>query len=146
MFRKIKPFLKPDYAPAGAILLIILILLFYFYLNDAKEGFENDCGISELKAKEESKEKTLVLLYADWCGHCKDLDPVWAKASSKSNGRMIQRNVGAKDPPPEKEAENKAIMDKYGVEGFPTIILLQNGKAVPYEGPRTVEAFLEKLK
>lgn len=145
MFRKLKLFSKPDYVPATMVILLIVCLLGYFYIQNSKEGFESECSPQELDARLASPEKTLVLLYADWCGHCKKIEPEWSDASSKSNGRMLQRNVGAKDVSKETADENKEIMDKFNVDGFPTILVFQNGKVVPYEGSRTADAFLAKL-
>jgi len=143
MARKFNRFLKPDYLPMGLVLLVIVLLLVYFF-TQSKEGMES--GTDVLIAHQASTEKTLVLFYADWCGHCQRLEPIWEEASKMSKGRMIQRDVGSKEAKGETAAENQALMDKYKIDGFPTILVFQNGKSVPYEGPRTVEAFLEKLK
>ena len=37
--------------------------------------------------------------------------------------------------------EEKGIMSKYNIDGYPTIIVFDNGVASPYEGKRTKEAF-----
>ena len=64
------------------------------------------------------------LYYADWCGHCKNIKPVWNKASKKVKGdvKMVKVNCG------EENEEHQSIVDKYKIEGFPTIKLLNNGK------------------
>lgn len=146
MARKLKSFLKPDYIPFWIVVGLIGGLFLYFF-NQYKEGFEdNDCSVHEIDTRYASSEKTLVMFYADWCVHCKKLEPVWIEATEKSNGKMIRRNVGVRTKDKEKEAENNILMEKYNIDGFPTLFVFQNGKAVPYEGPRTVEAFLEKLQ
>jgi thiol-disulfide isomerase/thioredoxin len=139
-----KPLLKPNYLPVTLVLLFILLLVVYFFMKDRKEGFE--CKVDELNTRMASSEKTLVLFYADWCGHCKNLEPVWDECTKKSKGRMVKRNVGAKDVDKKTEAENQALMDKYQINGFPTILVFQNGTATPYKGERTVEAFLDSLE
>lgn len=141
MIRKLNKVFKKYALPLMFVLLIAL--LGCFYLNK-KEGFES--GADEIETRLMSPEKSLVLFYADWCGHCKKLDPIWDECSKKSNGRMLKRNVGAKNVDKKTEEENKALMDKHDINGFPTILVFQNGKAVPYEGSRTLDAFLEQLK
>ena len=79
--------------------------------------------------------KKLVLFYADWCGHCKNIKPVWNKASKKAKGdvKMVKVNCG------EENEEHQSIVDKYKIEGFPTIKLLNNGKVESdYTGGRDV--------
>ena len=41
--------------------------------------------------------------------------------------------------------EEKEIMSKFNIDGYPTIIVFDNGVASPYEGKRTKEAFKSAL-
>jgi thiol-disulfide isomerase/thioredoxin len=125
-------------------LTLLAIFLVYFCCNNGKEGF--DTKADEIESRLASPEKSLVLFYADWCGHCKTLEPTWDECSAKSNGKMVKRNVGAKDVDAKTDAENKALMDKYDVKGFPTIYILQNGKATPYDGPKSAEQLMAQLR
>ena len=52
---------------------------------------------------------------------------------------MLKVNCGGGS---EKE---KDIMEKYKIDGYPTIILFKNGKPSPYEGSRNKDAFIEAL-
>lgn len=80
--------------------------------------------------------KNLVLFYADWCGHCKNIKPVWDSASKKisnENVKMIKVNCG------EDNSKHTQIVEKYNIQGFPTIKLLNNGKVEEdYNGGRGV--------
>jgi len=121
------------------ILCVLLLLIAYVYLKP-KEGFE--CKPSEIDTYVQSSEPTMVLFYADWCGHCTKLKPIWEEASTQANtdtNRMIKIDVGGKEP------ENKDLMKKYQIDGFPTILVFQNGTPVPYKGDRTVDSFLQTL-
>ena len=115
----------------------ILLILFYVYNTYLKEGFE----IVDLD--EETKSGTqLVLFYADWCGHCKKIKPVWDEAATEladTDKKMLKINCGNGT---EKEKE---IMKKYNIDGYPTIILFKDGKPMPYEGARNKHAFIEAL-
>jgi len=143
MFFTMKTLLNPKSITTSLVILLIVGLLIYFHIQESKEGFE--CKADELEKRLASPEKTLVLFYADWCGHCQKIEPVWDECTEKSKSRMVKRNVGAKDTDEKTAAENEKLMEKHGITGFPTILVFQNGKAVPYEGSRTVEAFLAQL-
>ncbi len=140
MFRKMKKFLNPSNLPKVLVLLLILVLLVYVYTRYAKEGFH--CQPHELDEHIQSSEPTMVLFYADWCGHCKKLKPTWEQTAKQANTdrkRMVHIDVGGKTP------EQKELMDRYQIDGFPTILIFQDGKHTPYEGSRTADAFLKAL-
>jgi thiol:disulfide interchange protein len=136
---EMKKLMNPTYLPATLVVLLILLVLSYFFFS-AKEGFE--CKPNELDSLLKSSDKVLVLFYADWCGHCTKLKPAWEEAATKANSekkRMIQIDVGGKT------AEQKELMDKYQIDGFPTILVFQQGVPTPYQGSRSVDAFLSSL-
>ena len=55
----------------------------------------------------------LVMVYADWCGHCKAMMPALEAASNEPNTR-IGKFDGTKD---------QKFMQEQGIRGFPTILL-----------------------
>lgn len=81
----------------------------------------------------------LVLYYADWCGHCKDMKPEWHKTvqNLKSSNKHI--NVG--------EVESTHIpnlVHKPAIAGYPTIKMYNHGKEVANfsdEQPRISQNF-----
>ncbi len=135
----VKNILRPNNLPRLAFMLAILLALYYVYSKYLKEGFE----LEPAKLEDEiAKGKKLVLFYADWCGHCKKIKPEWdetAKEVNKEDKKMIKVNCGGGSE------EEKEIMSKYNIDGYPTIIVFDNGVASPYEGKRTKEAFKSAL-
>merc|ERR1711915_245884 len=95
------------------------------------------------KFEEVAMDKTkdvLVEFYAPWCGHCKQLEPIYEKLGEKfaDNSAVVIAKMDA----PVNELETIKI------QSFPTIKLFKKGdnEVVDYNGERTLEgltAFLE---
>jgi thioredoxin domain-containing protein 5 len=73
----------------------------------------------------------LVKFYAPWCGHCKRLAPTWDELATNAKGSF---NVAKVDC----TVETGSCTD---IRGYPTIKLFHNGQVIPYNGPRTIDAF-----
>ncbi|XP_026731901.1 protein disulfide-isomerase A6 homolog [Trichoplusia ni] len=94
----------------------------------------------------DSEDLWLVEFYAPWCGHCKNLEPHWAKAATELKGKV---KLGALDA-----TVHQSMAGRYQVQGYPTIKLFASGKKTSdsvedYNGGRTssdiVTFALEKL-
>ncbi|GAA5931109.1 hypothetical protein JCM1841_000014 [Sporobolomyces salmonicolor] len=124
--------------------LALLPSLAYAGLEDAKystvltpQNFDNVIA--------SQSEGTLVAFFAPWCGHCKNLEPVWSKIAEAFDGddRCKVAHLNAD------ESAAKPLASKYGVSGFPTIKFIappsKGGKVETYQSARSEEAFLEYL-
>jgi protein disulfide-isomerase-like protein len=122
--------------PKLLLIVAILLIVYFIYVNYLKEGFE--VGSEDLD--EQVKEgKKVVLFYADWCGHCKKIKPVWEKAAEKVNKedkRMIMVNCG------DDKKGDSDMMSKYNIKGYPTIMIFEDGEHKEYNGERTLEDLL----
>ncbi|KAL4581377.1 hypothetical protein LXL04_017591 [Taraxacum kok-saghyz] len=81
-----------------------------------------------------SKDLWVVEFFAPWCGHCKKLAPEWKKAARNLQGKVKLGHVNCDD--------EKSLMSRFKVQGFPTILVFGADKEspVPYEGARTASA------
>lgn len=114
------------------ILIMVLVILYVIYTNFMIEGFESSLDSFKEDVKVGNK---LVLFYADWCGHCKSMMKDWDEASKVVGGGMIKINVGNGTD------KDRDIMNEYMVEGFPTIIIFNNGKKVGVFKDRDRDSF-----
>ena len=76
-----------------------------------------------------------MLFTVDWCPHCKTAKPVWNDVKTEYEGSVINGyKVSFVDYNCTKEtAETQSLMDKYKVEGFPTIILIKDNQVIDYD-------------
>ncbi|KAF5814573.1 putative protein disulfide-isomerase [Helianthus annuus] len=92
----------------------------------------NSRNFDEMVVK--SKDLWMVEFFAPWCGHCKKLAPEWKKAAKNLQGKVKLGHVNCDD--------EKSLMSRYKVQGFPTILVFGADKESPitYEGARTASA------
>jgi thioredoxin-related protein len=114
------------------------------------------------QAQKEAQSKRRLLLMdftgSDWCGWCIMLDKeVFSKPEFKeyANKNLVLLELDfprMKQMPPETAAQNERLAMKYGIQGFPTVVVFDSdGKplgALGYEqgGPQVFIARLEKLR
>lgn len=92
----------------------------------------NSQNFDELVVK--SKDLWMIEFFAPWCGHCKKLAPEWKKAAKNLQGKVKLGHVNCDD--------EKSLMSRFKVQGFPTILVFGADKESPitYEGGRTASA------
>ena len=141
---------------------IILSLLMTVALTSmafaAKEGWLDDLEKAKAQAKAESKKILLDFTGSDWCGWCIALDKeVFSKPEFKdyANKNLVLLELDfprMKRMPPETAKQNEQLLLKYGIQGFPTVVVFDStGKplgALGYQagGPQAFIAQLEKLR
>mgnify|MGYP001980671703 CR=1 FL=1 len=141
LIKKIKFLSKPNNSKKVLFLLGFLIVLFFIYKYYLKEGFENSPEDLEEKI---SGNKSAVLFYADWCGHCKKIKPVWDELKRKidldnNNIKLMKVECGK----PTEKKEHADIMKKYDIKGYPTIITFKDGVGTEYTGNRDKDSMYE---
>ena len=72
-------------------------------------------------------------------GHCKKFSPTWDQFSSKYNGPVELKKM--------ERAEAGNLLEKYEVQGFPTVILVDDkGEKKEFNDDRTVSALESFVK
>ena len=116
--------------------------------------------IEEAYAKiQQEPRKVLIDVYTDWCGWCKKLvsdtfsQPAF-QDYAKENLVLLEIDFPQGKPQSaELKKQNEALSKKYGVNGFPTLVLLNpNGKEIARNegylagGPEAFEKWAEGAK
>ncbi|XP_008295223.1 protein disulfide-isomerase A2 [Stegastes partitus] len=86
----------------------------------------------------------LVEFYAPWCGHCRELEPIYAEAAEKLKKEDPPLRLAKVDAIDEKE-----LSDEFDVGSFPTLKLFLNGdrkQPVDFNGKRTVKGIMQWMK
>lgn len=134
-----------------AIIVCLIIVAYYTYKHyaDSKTNFYAN---RENAPKDENSNKTanLMLFYVDWCPHCKTAKPEWESLKSQYDGKMIngytisfiEYNCTTESD------EISKLMDKYNIEGYPTIKLIKDNQVIEYDAKptkSTMEQFLNTV-
>ena len=106
-----------------------------------------------------NSENVFVMFYAPWCGHCKTAKPEFIKAhggKAMDYNEYKNRNLsGGTQLVMVNGDEHPNVLEKFGVEGFPSFKLfkgvsnrkrLSNKGVKNYEGERNSRAFNSFLK
>ncbi len=94
----------------------------------------------EQEVIEVSKTKpVLVDFFAEWCGGCKIMAPIFDELEEKSAGAFSIVKVSVEESP--------ALVEKYDVMSLPTAVLFKNGSKIEsLTGAQSKESLLEFLK
>lgn len=121
----------------------------------AAEGWGQDYAKALQQAKAENKPVLLDFTGSDWCGWCIKLNKeVFSTTEfqqyAKKNLVLVEIDFPRKKTlPAEVVEQNKKLMSQYGIEGFPTIVVLDSaGKQIGQLGyqPGGPKAFIEELE
>lgn len=105
-----------------------------------------DASIFDNVVFEDPDVSVMVEFYAPWCGHCKNLAPVYEKIATDFllDENIIIAKVDA--------TANTSLAERYNVKGYPHIVFFEAGKKnqedyqpIVYDGGRDEQALLEYI-
>lgn len=142
---------------------ILLVILYYYYKKGRNyEGMSNSDDDSDQElmmgasgtsgseaaagAKGSQQTKTdgeIVLYYATWCGYSRMFLPEWEKFEGYAKTNIPNLKVSSIRC----EGGNENVCTQKGVDGYPTTILyLNNGQEVQFNGERTSQQLVDFVK
>jgi thiol-disulfide isomerase/thioredoxin len=103
-------------------------------------------------SKNDNQKPVVILLHAEWCGHCKTLEPEWKRMKNELDKKTIENIIF-------EEIESADLNDKLPIvsknylngvplehRGFPTIGSIRNNQFEQYGGQRTADSLLEWVR
>ena len=134
------------------ILFIILALYYYYYYYvfpklKTKYNANNEHLSSSNSAGGSDKQAELLFFYADWCPHCKTAKPNWESIKTQYQNKTINgyHVIFTEVNCTTETADSEQMMNKYNIEGFPTIKLLKDGQIIEFDAKPTRETLNEFL-
>ena len=74
------------------------------------------------KEVEESKIPVIIDFFADWCGPCQMMKPVFEKISKEYEGKLKFAKVNTEESP--------ELAQKFAIQGIPCLVIAKKGKEV----------------
>lgn len=134
---------------------LIGLLGWQLSLSAAGAGWMTDFKAAQSQAAAEQKPMLLDFTGSDWCGWCIKLDEeVFSQNAFKEYAAdslvLVELDFPrGKEQSDALKAQNKALAEKYGVRGFPTIVLLSSdGDLIEKTGyrPGGAESYVAHIK
>jgi len=79
----------------------------------------------------------IVDFYADWCGPCKMMAPVFSDLARRQRGQALVAKVDTEQSP--------GVAQRFGIRSIPTIVVLQQGREVARQVGAAPMAQLEQM-
>lgn len=136
-------------------LLVLSLSCFTLASVRAEASWVQDLSKAQAQAKESHKLLLLDFTGSDWCIWCKKLDAeVFSQPAfvsyAKDNLVLMKVDFPRKiSQSPEVKKQNEELAQKYGIQGFPTIVVVNGeGKQVGELGyqPGGADAFVKEIK
>lgn len=114
------------------IIIILFVIAYNVYLYYKKPAPKTQSS--------NTKQAEILFFYTDWCPHCTSAKPEWNafktqyKDTPVNGYTLVFNEINCTKETPESES----MMEKYKVDGYPTIKLLVNNKVIDFDAKPTI--------
>lgn len=132
---------------SNTLIIMLIVALFigvaiYYYYYHIAPGMKTEYTPNHEHlgtSSNNGKVAEMLLFYVDWCPHCKTAKPAWDDIKTQYENKTINgyKVIFTEINCTEETAEVEEMMNKYSIEGFPTIKLLKDGQIVEYDAKPT---------
>ena len=130
------------------VLFSVLGLFYYFYYVSPKSSTQYQANKEHSSSSSnEGKSAELLFFFADWCPHCKAAKPIWNDLKTEYQNKTINgyQVIFTEIDCSEETAEVDKMMNKYNIEGYPTIKLLKDGQVIEYDAKPSKDTLVQFL-
>lgn len=127
--------------------IIAAIYYFYYIAPQMKAKYKPNGEHIQESVNGNGNTAELLFFYADWCPHCKTAKPIWNDLKAEYENKTINgyKVVFTDVNCSEETAEVEKMMNKYNVEGYPTIKLLKDGQVIEYDAKPSKDTLTQFL-
>ena len=135
---------------ATIVVLIMAIAYVYKKYMTPKLNVEYEPN-KEFIDKGDSNEAEIIMFTVDWCPYCKKAMPIWKEFKEEYSGKVIngyKLNFETVNCTDEKDNNVAEMLEKYSIEGYPTIKLLKDDEVITFDAKperATLEKFLQRV-
>jgi thiol-disulfide isomerase/thioredoxin len=132
------------------ILIVLMVIIFgvaaYFaYKWYGKPAIANKTvqNMSNINQRDQTVE--IYLFYADWCPHCTKAKPEWAAFKKSYDGKEMNGYVVKCIDVncTEELGDNGKLIQKYGVDSYPTLIMVKDGNRIDFDSKITNDTLVQ---
>jgi len=135
------------------VILFIVASYFLYYRVMKPQATKTEKGYDNIANRDKNLNSSADILFfnASWCPHCTKSKPEWIKFSNEYNGKRINgykivcKDIDCSD---EDNDESNALMQKYNIEGFPTVKAVLPDKVIEFDAKvnyENLENFINQL-
>ncbi len=123
----------------GGVLALFIVVAVYVYRTHIAPNLDPKyVPNKEFAGKMADQPPTVFFFYTTWCPHCKTAKPIWQKFKTEMKGKKVKgRELVFVEVDCDKD---KALADRYGVQGYPSIKLVDGDKVVDYDARPDVKS------
>jgi thiol-disulfide isomerase/thioredoxin len=120
-----------------------------FYLPWLSSKKYSDVANTDPTSTGNGGDVTIYFFSADWCPHCKTALPEWQNFSQNYNGKEVNGyvikcvNINCTD---NTDADVQEYIQKYNIEGYPTIKMVKDNKVIDFDAKVTNSALNSFVK